>query len=565
MTSAEQLDALAAEYWEFQLREHPTLAHDTGDRRYRRELFHESVADYDRRVREAAVLASRLEGVPPAALTGQQRDSRQLLARELSGIAARHRFAEHLRPNLFPESPDVSVAFAVQRTTLRDREDADDYVERLVTVPAYLDDRRARLEQGLAAGYRLPKPLLARIAASAEAQLGTSFEQTAWCRPFAAGTAQDARFNDAKRRMQDLTEHKLRPSLGNWVSWLRDDYAAHCRDTIGLCDEPQGDAYYALLAREYTTTSESPDAIHAIGLSEVARIGQEMRQVATRAGHEGNVPAMQRELATDARFVASSKDALRERLELLAKRIDRRIPEYFGRIPRMTYGIESVPEGLSQQLPPAYAQPNPASRLSAGVFWVSGLPERCPTYMHVPITLHEAWPGHLMHIALLQEMEQLPSFRRFGFMGYTAYIEGWGLYCEQLGHDLGLYEDPYAHYGQLEMELWRAVRLVVDTGIHARGWTRDAAVDYMAGLLTLPRPTLESEVDRYIGMPGQALAYKIGDLKFRELRAHAENVLGERFCLRDFHDQLVAVGPVTLELLDRHVRAWVDSAKAEAA
>jgi uncharacterized protein (DUF885 family) len=185
--------------------------------------------------------------------------------------------------------------------------------------------------------------------------------------------------------------------------------------------------------------------------------------------------------------------------------------------------------------------------------------------MHVPLTLHEAWPGHLMHIALLQEMDALPAFRRYGMLGYTAYIEGWALYCEQLGHDFGLYEDPYAHYGQLEMELWRAVRLVVDTGIHAQGWSRAAALAYMGEHLTLPSATIEAEVDRYIGMPGQALAYKIGELKIRELRARAERALGERFDLRALHDRMIDAGPVTLDLLEEHVQAWIDGAQERVA
>lgn len=565
VTAGERLQALAAEYWDFRLREFPTLAHDLGDPRHRRLLFRESIGDHDRRAAEAREFASRLAQLPRHELAGHDRYTFRLLERELDGIVTHHRFGTHLRPMLYPEGPETSIAFALQRTTLRDRADADDYLARLATLPAYFEDRRERLLAGDRAGHRLPRPLLPRVCAAVEAHLGAPDERTVWHRPFANLAADDARFAAARERLPRLIADELRPAYARWLDLLRGEYAARCRDSIGLRDEPDGSAYYEFLAREYTTTGDSPADIHATGVAEVARIRGAMQSVATRAGFGGDLDALRRHLATEPKFYARTKEELRERLEVLAKRIERRIPEFFGRIPRMTYGIESIPEAQSAQLPAAYAQPNPPSRLSAGVFWVTGLPDRCPSQMHVPLTLHEAWPGHLMHIALLQEMDGLPAFRRYGMMGYTAYIEGWALYCEQLGHDFGLYDDPFAHYGQLEMEMWRAVRLVVDTGIHAFGWTRDAAVAYMSAHLTLPAPTIEAEVDRYIGMPGQALAYKVGELKIRGLRERAAAALGERFDLRALHDVLSEAGPVTLDVLDEHVQAWIDTTRARAA
>ena len=560
MTASERLQSLAAEFWEFRLREFPTIAHDVGDPRYRRELFRESIDDHERRAAAARAFSVRLACIPIAELSGQSRYSHRLLQRELDSIVEHHRYATHLRPMLFPESPDLMIAFALQRTTIRNRADADDYLARLATLPGYFADRRSRLLAGAAAGHRLPRALLPRVLASVEAHLGLPDAQSAWMRPFATLPSGDVRFEDARVRLGRLIADELRPAYLRWRDTLRDDYAGRCRDSIGLSAEPDGAAYYGFLAREYTSTGDTPAQIHAAGLDEVMRISGEIDEVAARAGFAGDMAAMRHHIATDARFRSRTKEELRERLEVLAKRIERRIPEFFGRIPRMTYGIESIPEAQSAQLPPAYAQPNPPNRSSAGVYWVTGLPDRCPTTMHIPLTLHEAWPGHLMHIALLQEMDELPAFRRYGMMGYTAYVEGWALYCEQLGHDLGLYDDPFAHYGQLEMEMWRAVRLVVDTGIHALGWSRDAAIGYMTSHLALPGPTIEAEVDRYIGMPGQALAYKVGELRIRGLREEAAGRLGERFDLRSFHDALSGAGPVTLELLEEHVRTWMGDA-----
>lgn len=221
-------------------------------------------------------------------------------------------------------------------------------------------------------------------------------------------------------------------------------------------------------------------------------------------------------------------------------------------MPRSTYGIESIPAALSPQMPPAYAQPAPANRSSAGIHWITSLPQRCPTYMPLPLALHEAWPGHLMHIALLEEMTELPAFRRYGFDNYTAYIEGWALYCEGLGEDMGLYDDPYDLFGRLLMDAWRAARLVVDTGIHALGWSREKAIDFLQAHNPMPSDAVAAEVDRYIGMPGQALAYKLGERAIRQLRVEAQGALANQFQLRRFHDCLVAAG------LSRY-RCWKQS------
>jgi uncharacterized protein (DUF885 family) len=223
----------------------------------------------------------------------------------------------------------------------------------------------------------------------------------------------------------------------------------------------------------------------------------------------------------------------------------------------MTYGIESMPESVAERMPLAYAQPNPGDRSAPGIFWITSLPEKCPSTIHVPTALHEAWPGHLMHIALMQEAEHLPAFRRHGAIRYPACIEGWAIYCENLGLDMGLYEAPHQHYGRLEMEIWRALRLVVDTGIHWRGWSREQAVDTMARSMAMARPGIEAEVDRYICWPGQALAYQVGNLEYRRLRRSAEERLGEDFTIREFHDTLLSAGAVSLPVLRDLVEEWL--------
>jgi len=310
--------------------------------------------------------------------------------------------------------------------------------------------------------------------------------------------------------------------------------------------------------RHFTTLPLEPARIHELGLQQVARLEAEIDEVAAQAGFAGDVAGYRQYLREDPGFYAGSADALLQQVQALAKRIDARIPSLLRHLPRATYGVQSIPVAASARLPLAYAQPNPADGSAGGTFWVSGLPERVPSYLHVCLALHEAWPGHLMHIALLQEMDTLPMFRRANFTRYTACLEGWAMYCEGLGEELGLYETPHQRFGRLDMEMWRACRLVVDTGIHLLGWGREQAVAYMAARLSLSREAIEAEVDRYIAMPAQALAYQLGGLKFRELRQRAQWRLGDRFDLRAFHDQLMAAGAVTLPVLEEVVDTWLD-------
>jgi len=556
---ARVLQDQADAYWEFHLREHPVVALEHGDTRYRRELFRQSVDDFSRQDKGRAKLLHKLAKVDVNVLAGQDRFTFQLLQRELEADREHFAFKTHLRPMIFPFGPEGWVADAVHKTSLFNKADAGDYLARMATVPSFLKDHSERLWLGLDQGFRLPRVLLERICKAAESYLEAPPEKSVWLGPFARASATGRIFDAEKTVMKSLIENEIRPAYRTWVDMLRNEYASYCRDSIATSEEPDGDAYYRFLVRYYTSSDLTPDTIHIKGCEEVARIADAMSAIASANGYPDDLVGFRSFLANDDQFYESSGQRVLEQIEILCKRIDRKIPEFFGRLPRMTYGVESVPEGLAAHVPPAYAQPNPPNGTSSGIYWVTSLPERCPSYLHVPLTLHEAWPGHLMHIALMQEMQELPAFRRYGLANYTAYIEGWGLYCEQLGHDFGFYSDPYAHYGCLEMEMWRAARLVVDTGIHMKGWSREKAVSYMTANLSLDYATIEAEVDRYIGMPGQALAYKVGEFKFKELRNRASRDMGQSFNLRGLHDRFLNAGPVTLDLLDEHVQGWIDS------
>ena len=555
--ASQQLAALAERYWRFECEETPLAAALAGEPLPDATLFRESADDWARRDRRAAELLESLAAIDESALAGQERATHRLLARELDAVRGHYAEKAHLRPWLFPLGPDFLATYWANATAIAGAADASRYVERLRTLPDHLRDTAANLDAGAAQGLGWPRAVLGCAIAGARAGLAIAAQKSPFLGPFQRSAAKgQAGVADAAAQAALVVERELRPAQQAYLETLEQLHAGaraslSCDDTVG------GNAYYRAMVRHFTTTALEPEAIHELGLAEVERIGREMEAVAADAGYPGDLAGYRHFLSSDAQFVSPSADALRATMESLCKRIDRKIPTFFGRIPRITYGVESIPEAASAAMPPAYAQPSPADGSAAGVFWVSGLPSKCPSYLHVPLAVHEAWPGHLMHIALIQEASELPTFRRHGSVKYTACIEGWALYCESLALDMGLYETPHQHYGRLEMEQWRAVRLVVDTGIHRHGWDRAQAIAFMTERLTLSPETIAGEVDRYAGMPGQALGYQIGNLALRGLRRRAEATLGARFTHREFHDAVTGAGAVTLPVLEGLVDEWI--------
>lgn len=556
--AAAALGDLAERYWHFECEETPLMPAMAGQALPDAVLFRESPDDHARRDRRAADLLTELNTIPRNGLTAQQRATHRLLERELVAVRSHYRVRAHLRPSLFPSGPDFTAVFWANSTQVSDAESAARYVGRLAALPAYLRDVQESIGAGLAQGMRYPRAVLDCAAANTRSMLTGDIEASPWLGPFRRSPAAGQQAMGVQRDCAlGVVRDALIPALQAHADFMEGPVRRAARDTLACTEDPDGPAFYRVLVQQFTTTDLTPEAIHELGLAEVARLDAEIEVVAAQAGFPGNVGGYRHFLTTDSQFIAPSADALRSTLESLCKRIDRRIPAYFGRIPRITYGVESMPEGMSARMPPAYAQPSPADGSAAGVFWVSGLPARCPSYLHVPFAVHEAWPGHLMHIALMQEADDLPTFRRHGAVKYSACIEGWALYCETLGVEMGLYDTPHQHYGRLEMELWRALRLVVDTGIHWHGWSRERAIAYMAERLTHPRNTIEAEVDRYAALPGQALGYQIGNLRLRALRQRCESALGARFSHRTFHAAVMGAGAVTLPVLDDLVDDWL--------
>jgi uncharacterized protein (DUF885 family) len=348
------------------------------------------------------------------------------------------------------------------------------------------------------------------------------------------------------------------PAYRSFLEFMTKEYMPGARETVGAGALPGGKEYYEYLVRHFTTVDRTPEEIHALGLEEVRRIHAEMEEVIRKAGFTGSFADFLKFLRTDPRFYAKTPDELLKQASWIAKRIDGKLPAFFGRLPRLPYGVEPVPAEIAPKYTGGRYVPAPPGGKKAGTYWVNtyALQNR-PLYVLQSLTLHEAVPGHHLQGSLSAELADLPAFRRFLYV--NAFGEGWGLYCERLGLEMGLYTDPYSNFGRLTYEMWRACRLVVDTGLHAKGWTRQQAIDYLASNTALSLHECTTETDRYISWPGQALAYKMGELKIRELRKKAEDALGPRFDIREFHDRILGAGTVTLPILEARIDAYIRS------
>jgi uncharacterized protein (DUF885 family) len=375
--------------------------------------------------------------------------------------------------------------------------------------------------------------------------------------PAAVPASERARLQAAGRA---AIEGSVVPGYRDFLAFITEEYVPGAREGIAAADLPDGRAYYDHLVRSFTTLDLTADEVHQTGLSEVARIRSEMEQVIRETGFRGDFAAFVEYLRTDPRFYVDTPEELLMHTAWVLKRMDGELPRLFGRLPRMPYGLKPIPDYIAPRTTTAYYSRPSGDGTQSGTYWLNTYDLRSrPLYEIEALSLHEAVPGHHLQIALQQELEGLPDFRRFS--GFTAFVEGWALYAERLGLETGFYTDPYSNFGRLTYEMWRALRLVVDTGMHARGWSRQQAIDYMAENSALTLLNITNEVDRYIAWPGQALAYKIGELKIREMREHAERELGGAFDIRAFHDVVLESGAVPLSVLEGNVLRYIAEAR----
>jgi len=550
-------EALLDESWEWRLANFPLLASNLGDRRYNTLWTDQSIAAIERRQKERREFLRRAYVIDRDQLDADRQLDYELFRRQLQDDVDEYQFNEHLMP--FRHRGGVqTLDGTTNRLTLASVKDFDDWLARLAKVDDVVDQTIELAEAGRKAGLTPPRVLMERIPDQIATQLVDDPADSPFFRVFAE--LPDGVAGADRERLRsaaiDVIRKQVLPAYRKLDRYFNETYLPACRESIGLSALPNGSAWYEFLARSFTTTRLSPDEIHRIGLEEVKRIRGEMEKVIEEVQFDGTFDEFLTFLRSDPQFYYDNPDDLYEAYLATAKRIDPELVRLFGMLPRMPYGVKPIPESTAPDTTTAYYSRPAGDGSRAGIYWVNLYkPEVRPKYEIEVLTVHEAMPGHHLQIALQQELGDMPMFRRF--MGFTAFVEGWGLYSERLGYDLGLYKDPYSRFGQLTYDMWRAVRLVVDTGMHYKGWTRQQAIDFFKDNAAKTEHDIVNEIDRYIGNPGQALAYKIGQLKMLALRARAETELGDAFDVRAFHDELLGAGALPLDLLEQRMDDWL--------
>jgi uncharacterized protein (DUF885 family) len=559
-------EALVAREWDVQMERNPVWASLIGDKRFASRWDDVRPATLAREAERDNAVLREWDAVDPSSLPSDQRLTLDLERRATAeSVEAWEQGAPLLwmshqqgLPEAVAHPPGIQALEQLgPNLAFEDESDYDAWLQRLATLPDYVAGATELLRAGIRAGRLHPRVVVDRLVAILDHQLAESPEASGFYEPF---TRFPGRVSVASRaglgaRGAKLVAEGVFPALKGFRHFLAGEYRAAAPAEGGL-GRQGGAELYAFLARSSTTTRLTPTEIHEIGLSEVARIRSEMERVKAKAGFEGTLAEFFGFLRTDPRFFYRDPQQLLAGYRSLAKTVDPKLVKAFGRLPRMPYGVEPTPEATAPHATTGFYYPAAPDGSRPGTYLVNLYkPEARPKWEMVPLTLHEAVPGHHLQVSIAAELPGLPPFRRLSY--YMAFGEGWGLYSEWLGDELGLYADPYDRFGQLTWEMWRAVRLVIDTGIHAQGWSRERAIGYFADNSPRPALDIENEVDRYLAMPGQALAYKIGQMKILELRRRAEQALGPRFDVRAFHDEVLGAGSLPLDALESRIDAWI--------
>jgi uncharacterized protein (DUF885 family) len=553
-----RLHALFDRNWETRLKESPTFATSVGRHEYDDRLPSVTMADLERRQAQRKATLAALAKIDRAKLPASEQVNYDIFKRQIDESIESFDFGDYEMPINADSGFHSGFSRLAKDMPLATVKDYENYISRLKAWPRYVREQIALMRLGLKSGMTVPRATLEGYDNTIVAHVVDDPTKSVFWEPFVKFP------NSVPTADQDRLRSEGRDAITNgavvgyreFLDFFRNEYLPGARTTIGAFEMPNGRAYYQHKIREFTSLDLTPDEIHKIGLSEVDRISAEMDAVMKQVGFQGDRAAFLEFLRTDPRFYAKTPEELLSRAAWIAKRIDGKLPSLFKTLPRLPYTVEPVPADIAPKYTSGRYVGAPQGSTRPGIYWVNTyMLQSRPLYNLESLTLHEAVPGHHLQISLSRELTGLPNFRRFSYI--SAFGEGWGLYCEWLGLEAGFYTDPYSNFGRLTYEMWRACRLVVDTGIHSMGWTRQQAIDYMATRTALPLHEVETEVDRYISWPGQALAYKLGELKIKELRKRAEQALGPRFDLREFHDVVLGSGAVPLSVLEANVDRWI--------
>lgn len=542
----------------FYYRENPGTGPRDAPRVVAREMRRVTPQDQTRRSNTIKALLVRLGKIDEAQLDQEGQLNYTLLQYKLKNDLLFLKYRTWRLPLMSDSGFHTSPARMWRAINFQSINDYDAYIARLTDIPRYLKENIANMRLGMAEGFTMPKVVLDGLLPTFRALVVTRAQDSSFYKPFEQMAAGLSASDTAalRKRAKKVIMGEVVPAYTMLAEFIENEYYPAARTSLGASTMPGGAEYYEAMVRYYTTIDISADEVHQLGLNEVARIRSEMESVIKESGFEGSFSDFLTFLRTDPQFYAKSEKELLMTASYIAKLIDGRLPKLFKVLPRQPYGVEAVPAALAPNYTTGRYFGAPLNAPRGGYYWVNTYAlDKRPLYNIPALTLHEAVPGHHLQIALAKELENVPQFRLD--MYPHAFGEGWGLYSEKLGLELGVYKTPYDHFGRLSYEMWRACRLVIDTGIHAKGWTRDQAIKLLEENSALSTHNIRTEVDRYISWPGQALAYKMGELKLLELRAKATAALGDKFDVRDFHARVMSAGGIPLFLLEERIDSWI--------
>lgn len=558
------LKQLVDDVWAATLKEQPIYASALGVDTYAGQVGDYTLAAQDRRAKDAAAFLKRLEAIPASELGAASKVEAGILRRTLNSTIEGNRFGQRVVNFTTYSSWHQQFAGMADNLPFRTKADFESYNQRLSQYARVNDENIDVANVAIKGGYTQPCETLKGFEGTIGGLISADVAKSRFFSPYAGKRPEgvsEAEFDTLAGNAAQTIQTIIHPALNKQLAWYLKSYKPACAKAPGVSAQPDGAKYYDFRVREETTTDLTADQIHQIGLTEVARIRADMVEVAKKAGFDSR-EAFIRHLRTDPKYYAKTPEELMLQVARVTKNIDGKMPSLFGRLPRLPYGIREIPAEIAEGTTTAYYNPGSPETGLAGTYYVntSKLDQR-PFWEIPALSVHEAVPGHHHQIALQQELP-LSDFRKYGAF-FTAFTEGWGLYSESLGEEMGLYDTLDRKMGQLSYQMWRACRLVVDTGIHSKGWTKQQAIDFMTDNSALSAANIEAEVNRYISWPGQALAYKLGELKIRELRAMATRELGAKFDLAAFHDAVLGQGSVPLDVLEAQIKDWVATEKAK--
>lgn len=555
---AEQLHSIFSDYSRYQEQREPSIEHS--DPAMRKGGFKDiSEAGFNEHQSKLRGFLAQLNEINYDALSEDEKINADMFRFNVTSEINDITYDKHL----FPMEGDTGFYFDLLRlgdiTLIKNEQEALFYIETLESIPEFLGQWRQNLSQAVAINKVMPAIVLVDFEKPLEKLIADKASENPLAKPLQQlpNVLPEKQAKQLTKRALQVINDKVQPAVASFIEFLVDDYLPHGRDSIAISQIKDGQQFYQSQIKYYTTLNLSADEIHNIGLSEVRRIRAEMDKVIAESGFKGSFEQFIEYLRTDPKFYASSAEELLKEAAYISKKMDGKLPKFFSKLPRQPYGVEPVPDAIAPRYTTGRYVGAPLDSHRSGTYWVNtyALNKR-PLYVLEALTLHEAVPGHHLQNALTKELSNLPKFRRDSYL--SAYGEGWALYCEKLGLEAGFYQDPYSQFGRLTYEMWRAIRLVVDTGMHTKGWSRDKAIDFMEQNTALSKHNVRTEIDRYISWPGQALSYKMGEIKIVELRKKAEEALGQSFDIRAFHDEILANGPVTLGILERQIERWIE-------